>query len=95
MNDSHHAFESRKNFGICETQHFVTAGRQPAIANLVPPQTRLEVVRVAINLDHELRGMTHEIDDICAHWRLTAKLQSVDVAGLDVAPQQRLGARHR
>jgi hypothetical protein len=95
VNDSQHAFESRKNVAIGEAQHLVTPRRQPAIANVISPQTRLEVVRAAIELDYELRGMTHEVDDICAHWRLAAKLQSVDVAGLDIAPQQRLGARHR
>jgi hypothetical protein len=95
MNNAQHAFELGKHIVVGESQKFIPARSEPSIANVIPAQTRLEIMRGAVNLHDQSRRMTDEIDNVSANGHLSPKLQSVDVASLDITPQQCLGARHR
>src|SRR5712671_608194 len=94
-NDGHDAFEIGKDILVREAQYVIAARCEPAIANLIVLNSRLEIMCFAVDLDHELRGMAGKIRDVRSHRDLPPKLQTVDVPCLDVTPQQCLGARHR
>jgi len=55
---------------------------------------RLEIVRVAIELNNNLRRMADEIDNVRTHRRLAAKRQSFNMVRFEIPPKQRLGTRH-
>lgn len=61
---------------VGETQHAVTAGREPTIASLVVANALFEVVALAIELDDELAGMRDEVRDVIADRSLSAKIET-------------------
>src|SRR4051812_35181872 len=50
---------------------------------------------LAVEFDNDTGGMANEVDDISAHRGLPSEKQVVEMMCLDIAPQQRLRARHR
>jgi hypothetical protein len=55
---------------------------------------RVEVVRFAVELKDNARGVTDEIHDVRANRRLPAERLSVKVFRFQIAPQQSLRACH-
>jgi hypothetical protein len=94
-NDQPNAFELSKDVVIREPQHQIPAGLQPSISNFVALNSRFEIVRLSVKLDHELGGMADEVDDVGPHWGLAPKPEPLDMVRFEIPPQQRLGARHR
>ena len=94
-NDDQDAFEIGENLFIRESQHVISARREPSVAYRVMALPRVEVVCSSVELHDEASGMAYKIDDILSHWRLSTERESIKVMSLEIAPQDNLRARHR
>jgi hypothetical protein len=91
----HNAFQILHHIIVGESEHSVSARREPLVTTTIVTQTRFKIMALAINLNDELAGMRDEVRDIAAHWALTTKSESGKPMGFQMTPQQSFGARHR
>src|SRR6476660_1936982 len=94
-NDDQYAFEIGKHLLIGESQHEISARREPSIAHRIIPLLRIEVVRFSIKLYDDVRAVTDEVEHVSSHRRLSAERNSIEMMRLEIAPEQNLRARHR
>jgi len=79
---------------VRESQHDIIAIHKPCVARAITSHTFLKVMRSAVDFDNEPHCRANEINYICAHRRLAAELQFIEMPRLKVSPQQHLGACH-
>jgi hypothetical protein len=89
-----HSFKISHHIVIGETQDPISLGFEPGVAPRIASLARFEVMTVAVHFDDQTRRVTDEIRDVCIHWHLAAKAQTIDTMGLDIPPQQSLRVRH-
>ena len=89
------AFQILHHVVIGESKHCVSLRGKPSITPSIELLTRVEVVCLSIEFDHDTRRMADEISDVVADRDLAADTKSTDSMRFQVSPKQGLGARHR
>jgi hypothetical protein len=87
-------FQIHQDLFIREAKHLISLRSEPFVSRGIAPLARSEIMRLSIDLDHELCGVTDEVSDVLLHRHLPTKTKSIDALGFDVAPEQSFRARH-
>jgi hypothetical protein len=90
-----HSLQVRHNIVVREPQHPIATRCEPSIALFIVSNALFEIMALTIDLDDELAGMGNKVGNIVAHRRLSTKADAGEPMGLEVAPKQRFGVRHR
>jgi hypothetical protein len=88
------AFQILQHIMVGEAKDDVATRLKPFISARIPQLTRLEIMRCTVDFDNQSRGMTGKISNIGSHRNLSTEAKTACPMRLEIAPQQRLRARH-
>jgi hypothetical protein len=90
----YNAFQIGHHLLIGETKDLKALRCKEGVTLSVRLHLVFEIVRSAVELDNQLRGMTKEIDDVILDRGLPAKAEAINPTSFQVTPKQSLGRRH-
>ncbi|OAF12232.1 hypothetical protein AYJ54_07015 [Bradyrhizobium centrolobii] len=81
-----HTLQVFQNVFVGKAQHAIAAGGEPLVAPFVMAKTIREIMTFAVDLDHDLAGMSDEIRNVVAHRSLSAKAETGQAMCLEMTP---------
>jgi hypothetical protein len=94
-NRFHDTFQVRYYILIAEAHDAKAFSNEERIALLVSLSLRIEIMRLTVKFDEQPHRHADEIGNVIPQRHLSAKSEPIDPIGFQIAPQQRLGRRHR